>query len=218
MSSRFGADALTLHDPDETIERIVRFLKTHSERIGAKHLILGMSGGVDSSVAAILCSMAIGGRRTLGFCLPEDETRNPANIRDAEEVARKFGIKLETHDMTPIVKATTGVVHPSTDNASLPLGNVKARLRATILYYYANTSKGIVVGTGDKSEIMLGYFTKYGDGACDIQPLGDLYKTTVRDMARHLRLPPGIYSKQSSPELWPGQTAEKELGLTRSWI
>ena len=213
MSSRFGATVLTLHDRDETIEGIVRFLKTHSERIGVKHLIVGMSGGVDSSVAAVLCSMAVGGRRTLGFSLPEDETRNPANIRDAEEVARKFGIKLETIDITPIIKATTNVLHPSTANATLPLGNVKARLRAMILYYYANTSKGVVVGTGDKSEIMLGYFTKYGDGACDIQPLGDLYKTTVRDMARHLRLPPRIYSKQSSPELWPGQTAEKELGL-----
>ncbi len=213
MSSRFGADVLTLHDRDETIERIVRFLKTHSERIGAKHLIVGMSGGVDSSVAAVLCSMAVGGRRTLGFCLPEAETRNPANIRDAEEVARKFGIMLKTIDVTPIIKATTSVLHPSTANATLPLGNVKARLRAMILYYYANTSKGVVVGTGDKSEIMLGYFTKHGDGACDIQPLGDLYKTTVRDMARHLRLPPRIYSKQSSPELWPGQTAEKELGL-----
>ncbi|HEX9196307.1 MAG TPA: NAD+ synthase [Candidatus Bathyarchaeia archaeon] len=213
MSSRFGADTLTLHDPDEAIERIVRFLKTHSERIGAKHLIVGMSGGVDSSVAAVLCSMAMGGRRTLGFCLPEDETRNPANIRDAEVVARKFGIKLETHDMTPIVKATTGVVHLSTGNAILPLGNVKARLRAMILYYYANTGNGLVVGTGDKSEVMLGYFTKYGDGASDIQPLGDLYKTTVRDMAKHLKLPARIYSKQSSPELWPGQTAEKELGL-----
>ena len=213
MSARFGADILSLHDPEETIERIVRFLKTHSERIGAKHLVVGMSGGVDSSVAAVLCSMAVGGRRTLGFCLPEEQTRNPGNIRDAEEVARKFGIKLKTVDISPIIQATTSVVHSSNEIATLSLGNVKARLRAMILYYYANTCSGLVVGTGDKSEIMLGYFTKYGDGACDIQPLGDLYKTTVREMARRLRLPARIYSKQSSPELWPGQTAEKELGL-----
>src|SRR5437016_11653637 len=216
MSPRFGADSLTLHYRDETIEGIVRFLKTHSERIGVKHLIVGMSGGVDSSVAAVLCSMAVGGRRTLGFCLPEDETKNPANVRDAEEVARKFGIKLETLDITPIIKAIISVLHPSTGNVTLPLGNVKARLRAAILYYHANTSKGIVVGTGDKSEIMLGYFTKYGDGACDIQPLGDLYKSAVRDIARHLGLPRRIFSKPSSPELWPGQTAEDELGLEYS--
>src|SRR2546426_557243 len=218
MSPRFGADALTLHDRDETIEGIVRFLKTHSERIGVKHLIVGMSGGVDSSVAAVLCSMAVGGRRTLGFCLPEDETRNPANVRDAEEVARKFGIKLETLDITPIVKAIISVLHPSTGNITLPLGNVKARLRAAILYYHANTSKGIVVGTGDKSEIMLGYFTKYGDGACDIQPIADLYKSAVRDLARHMGLPRRIFPKPSSPELWPGQIAEDELGLPYSKV
>jgi NAD+ synthase len=95
-------------------------------------------------------------------------------------------------------------------------GNVKSRLRAMILYYYANTNKGLVVGTGDKSEIMLGYFTKYGDGACDIQPIADLYKSAVRDLARHLGLPRRIFSKPSSPELWPGQVAEDELGLEYS--
>src|SRR5437773_8794006 len=84
MSSRFGADVLTLHDRDETIEGIIRFLKTHSERIGAKHLIVGMSGGVDSSVAAVLCSMAVGGRRTLGFCLPAAETRNRSEEHTSE--------------------------------------------------------------------------------------------------------------------------------------
>src|SRR5439155_422568 len=88
--------------------------------------------------------------------------------------------------------------------------------RAMILYYYANTSKGLVVGTGDKSEILLGYFTKYGDGACDIQPIADLYKSAVRDIARHLGLPRRIFSKPSSPELWPGQIAEDELGLEYS--
>src|SRR5207247_10271727 len=155
MSSRFGADVLTLHDRDEIIEGIIRFLKTHSQRIGAKHLIVGMSGGVDSSVAAVLCSMAVGGRETLGFCLPEDETRNPANIRDAEGVARKFGIKLETIEITHLIKATTSVLHPSKANANLPLGHVKASLRTLIVYYFDNNHKIVVVGTGDKSEIML---------------------------------------------------------------
>ena len=83
-----------------------------------------------------------------------------------------------------------------------------------LLYYLANENRGLVVGTGDKSELMLGYFTKFGDGACDIQPLADLYKTSVRDLARHLGLPKRVYSKPASPELWPGQTAEKELGLS----
>jgi NAD+ synthase len=214
MSSRLRADALSLQEADETTDRIVRFLRTHSARIGAKHLVVGMSGGLDSSVTAILCSMAVGGRRTLGLSLTEGDTKNPSNLRDAEEVARKQAIQFKSLDITTLVKTAAELVHASSGVGKIPIGNVKARLRAMILYYYANTSNGIVVGTGDKSEIMLGYFTKYGDGACDIQPLADMYKTTVRDLAKHLRLPSKIYSKPSSPDLWPGQTAERELGLS----
>ncbi len=217
MRSRGGANPFSLGDPDETVDRIVRFLRTHSERIDARHLVVGMSGGLDSSVTAALCSKALGGKRTLGFCLPEAETRSPRSIQDAEEVARKFGIRFKSLDITPLVQAATTLLRPSKKKESvIPYGNLKARLRAMILYYHANTSKGLVVGTGDKSEIMLGYFTKYGDGACDIQPIADLYKSSVRDLASHLRLPRRIFSKPSSPELWPGQMAEDELGLPYS--
>ena len=213
MASRLGAEALSLRDPYEVTERIVRFVKTQAERVGAKHLVLGMSGGVDSSVAAVLCAKAFGGQKTLGLFLGEADTDNPKSLRDAREVARKHRITFKSLDITPVVKSATDLVHDTIKAGRIPLGNTKARLRATILYYFANTNHGLVVGTGDKSEIMLGYFTKYGDGACDIQPLADLYKTTVRELARHLRLPARIYSKPSSPELWPGQTAESELGL-----
>ncbi len=217
MRSRAGENPVSLGDPDETVDRIVRFLRTHSERIGAKHLVVGMSGGLDSSVTAALCSKAVGGKRTLGFCLPEAETRSPRNIQDAEEVARKFGIRFKSVDITPLVQGAANLLHTSKKKKSVvPNGNLKARLRAMILYYYANTSKGLVVGTGDKSEIMMGYFTKYGDGACDIQPIADLYKSSVRDLARHLAIPRRIFSKPPSPELWPGQMAEDELGLPYS--
>jgi NAD+ synthase len=217
MRSRAGSNPLSLGDLDETVDRIVRFLRTHAERIRARHLVVGMSGGLDSSVTASLCSKALGGERTLGFCLHEAETRNPRSIQDAEEVARKFGIRFRSLDITPLVHGTASLLHVSKKKEGVvPYGNVKARLRAMILYYYANTSRGLVVGTGDKSEIMLGYFTKYGDGACDIQPVADLYKSSVRDLARHLGLPRRIFSKPSSPELWPGQTAEDELGLPYS--
>ena len=217
MPSRAGANPFSVGDPDETVTRIVRFLRTHSERIGARHLVLGMSGGLDSSVTAALCSKAMGGQRTLGLCLPEAETRSPQSVQDAQEVARKFGIRFKTLDITSLVQAAVTLLHPTKMKLNVVAhGNVKSRLRATILYYYANTSKGLVVGTGDKSEILLGYFTKYGDGACDIQPIADLYKSAVRDIARHLGLPRRIFSKPSSPELWPGQIAEDELGLEYS--
>ena len=217
MRSRAGANPFSVGDPDETVDRIVRFLRTHSERIGARHLVIGMSGGLDSSVTAALCSKALGGQRTLGFCLPEAETRSRKSVQDAQEVAGQFGIRFKTLDITSLVQAAATILHPSKMMYSvIAHGNLKSRLRAMILYYYANTSKGLVVGTGDKSEIMLGYFTKYGDGACDIQPIADLYKSAVRDLARHLGLPRRIFSKPSSPELWPGQVAEDELGLEYS--
>ena len=217
MRSRAGTNPFSVGEPDETVDRIVRFLRTHSERIGARHLVIGMSGGLDSSVTAALCSKALGGQRTLGFCLPEAETRSRKSVQDAQEVAGQFRIRFKTLDMTSLVQAAATVLHPSKMMYNvIAHGNVKSRLRAMILYYYANTSKGLVVGTGDKSEIMLGYFTKYGDGACDIQPIADLYKSAVRDIARHLGLPRRIFSKPSSPELWPGQIAEDELGLEYS--
>ena len=214
MRSRTGTDPFSIGDPDETIDRIVRFLRTHSERIGAKYLVVGMSGGLDSSVTAALCSKALGGERTLGFCLPESDTRSRVSIHDAEEVAERFGIQFKLLDMTSLVECAASLLHPSKKREGVvPYGNLKARLRAMILYYHANASRGLVVGTGDKSEIMLGYFTKYGDGAADIQPIADLYKSAVRDLARHLDVPRRIFSKPSSPELWPGQIAEDELGL-----
>jgi NAD+ synthase len=172
-----------------------------------------MSGGLDSSVAAALCAKAVGGKKVLGFSMPESETYNVDTVRLAEQVARKFRIIFQTVDITPIVQAMGRTVKESRDKiARVPFANVKARLRMVVLYYYANVKNGLVVGTSDKSELMLGYFTKYGDGGCDIEPLGDLYKTSLKQVGEYLGLPRTVLLKPPSPELWPGQTAEKELG------
>ncbi|TMI20902.1 NAD+ synthase [Candidatus Bathyarchaeota archaeon] len=213
MSSRFGEDPFAIREPEETVSRLERFLTTHREETSAKYLVVGMSGGLDSSVTAALCARALGGQRVLGISLPEKETRNDRALEDARLVALKYRIRFKIIDITPIVEASRNTLSAKKARG-IPWGNVKARLRATVLYYFANTEHGLVVGTGDKSEIMLGYFTKFGDGACDIQPLADLYKTSVRNLARHLGIPERVRVKASSPELWPGQTAEKELGLS----
>ena len=214
MGSRIGENHLSLEEHSETTERVVRFIKTHADRIGAKLLVVGMSGGLDSSITAVLCSKALGGERTLGVSITEADNKTHSNIQDAQEVARTHGIKFKSLDITELFKTTSDLVSASAKTGRIALGNIKARLRATLLYYYANEKKGIVVGTGDKSEIMLGYFTKFGDGACDLQPLADIYKTTLRDLGKHLGLPARICSKPSSPDLWPGQTAERDLGLS----
>src|SRR2546428_14095434 len=113
MRSRSGANPFSVGDPDETVDRIVRFLRTHSERIGARHFVVGMSGGLDSSVTAALCSKALGGQRTLGFCLPEAETRSRKRVQDAQEVAGQFGIRCKTMDITSLVPAAGMVLNPS---------------------------------------------------------------------------------------------------------
>jgi NAD+ synthase len=213
MSSRFGEDPFAIREPEETVSRLERFLTTRLEETGAKCLVVGMSGGLDSSVTAALCARALGGQRVLGISLPEKETRNDRSLEDARLVALKYRIHFKIIDITPIVGASRNTLS-ARKVRGVPWGNVKARLRAMVGYYFANTEHGLVVGTGDKSEIMLGYFTKFGDGACDILPLADLYKTSVRNLAKHLGIPERIRVKASSPELWPGQTAEKELGLS----
>jgi len=213
MSSRFGDDPFTIRKPEETVTRLERFLKTHLEETGTRCLVVGMSGGLDSSVTAALCAKALGGQRVLGISLPEKETRNDKALEDPKSVASKYRVRFKIIDLTPIVEASRNSLDAKRARG-VPWGNVKARLRAMVLYYFANVEHGLVVGTGDKSEIMLGYFTKFGDGACDLLPLADLYKTSVRNLAKHLGIPERIRVKASSPELWPGQTAEKELGLS----
>ncbi len=213
--SRFAEDALSLREPKETVDRIKRFVKFHYERIGARSLVLGMSGGLDSSVAAALCSQAVGGKNVLGFSLPEDDTRSERNIAQAKLVAEKFRLRFNVADITGILRAASDALsRPKRSLQNLPYANLKARLRMVVLYYFANLNKGLVIGTSDKSEMMLGYFTKYGDGACDLAPIADLYKTTVRHLGKYLGLPQTILSKTSSPELWPGQTAERDLGAS----
>ena len=214
MSLRIRQDSLLLKEPEEMVGRILRFLRDYLDKAGASVFVLGMSGGLDSCVTGALCARAVGGRRVLGIYMPEKEMRTEASFNDASVVARKFQIKFEIIDLTTLVAAALSTLPDlSQPRNRVPYGNVKARLRAMVLYYMANREHGIVVGTGDKSEMMLGYFTKYGDGACDLLPLADLYKTTVGRLARYLGLPERIYSKPASPELWSRQTAKAELGL-----
>jgi|SRR5215831_477235 len=206
--------AFSLPDDDskEVVDRLVRFISSEFRRANADCLVVGLSGGLDSSVAAALSALAVGGLRVTGLSMPEAETYNQEDVDDAGRVARKYGIRFRVHDISRLegaAKILLGVGR----RERIAWGNVKARLRAMICYYYANVSNGLVVGTGDKSELMLGYFTKYGDGASDIEPLGDLYKTSVRHLAVHLRLPRRIHLKKPTPNLWVGQTAERELGL-----
>ena len=193
--------------------RIKRFIKDYIKKCGATGVVLGVSGGIDSCTTAALASLSLGGRKVLGITLPEEETYNAIDVQHAKLVAKKFGFKLETIDVSPTLKACFQSL-PIYDAADkLSKGNVKARIRMVYLYYYANKLKKIVCGSSDKSETMIGYFTKWGDAAADISPLMDIYKTQVRQLALHIGVPTEIVTKPSTPGLWPGHLAEKELGV-----
>ena len=197
----------------EVETKITRFIKDYVLKSKAKGIVLGLSGGIDSSTVAALSAKAIGGNNVLGLILPEKETYNPKDIEHAKLVAEKFGLKTETIDITPALEAFQKSIPIFDDKNKLCKGNLKARTRMIYLYYYANRLSLIVCGSSDKSETMIGYFTKWGDIAADISPIMDLYKTQVKKLARHIGIPKEIIEKPPSPTLWPGQTAEEELGL-----
>ena len=197
----------------EVETKIKRFIKDYVEKSEAKGIVLGLSGGIDSCTVASLAALAIGGDKTLGLLLPEQETFTTKDVEHAELAAEKFGFKTEMIDITPTLKAfyDSTPIFKTTDKLSK--GNIKARTRMIYVYYYANRLGMLVCGASDKSETMIGYFTKWGDVAADISPIMDLYKTQVRKLAQHIGLPKEIVTKQASPALWPGQLAEEELGI-----
>ena len=200
-------------DFSETQKRICRFIKEYVENAGAKGIVLGLSGGIDSGTIAALSSLAIGGENVLGLMLPEKENFNQQDIDDAKVVADKFHLETQVCDMTDALGGIYGAI-PIFDQANkLCKGNIKARTRMIYLYYYANRQNRIVCGSSDKSETMMGYFTKWGDAAADIAPIMDLYKTQVRKLAIHLGIPKDLALKPSTPALWPNQLAESELGI-----
>jgi NAD+ synthase len=207
-----SAEALNLDWP-EVDKRVCRFIKDYVEKSKAKGVVLGLSGGIDSCTIAALSARALGGHNVLGLMLFERETRRSEDIRHAELVAKQFGFKTEMIDITPTLEVfyrSASVFDPAD---KLSKGNVKARTRMIYVYYYANRLRLIVCGSSDKSETMMGYFTKWGDVAADISPIMDLYKTQVRKLAQYIGVPQEIVEKPSSPALWPGQLAENELGI-----
>lgn len=196
-----------------TTSRLKRFIKDYIKKTKAKGAVVNLSGGIDSSTAVALASLAVGGERVLALFLPEKETRKLIDIKHTKMLAIKFGFNMETIDITKVLEAYYNSIPAFDSNDSLSKGNIKARARMICLYYYANRQNRIVVGSSDKSETMMGYFTKWGDIAADISPLMDLYKTQVRQLAAHIGVPAEIIEKPSTPQLWPGQLAEEELGI-----
>jgi NAD+ synthase len=179
---------------------------------GCKGVVLGLSGGIDSAVVAKLCADAIGAENVLCVFMPSRVT--PADdYRITSDLCTEWGMEYRILDVQPAVDSLSAILATSTDTP-LDRGNIAARCRMIVLYNLAKKGGRVVMGTSNESEFRIGYFTKFGDGACDIAPLADIYKTQIRQIARMIRVPEEIIAKPPTAGLWAGQTDEEEMGIT----
>ena len=197
-------------DTDLTRKTLTDFIHTGITQAGFSRAVVGLSGGIDSSLSCYLTVEALGSENVLGIRMPY-ETSSPESLEHAQLVIDELGIKSLT---VPITEMVDPLFERFPEANHLRRGNAMARARMIILYDQSQAFEGLVIGTGNKTEILLGYTTLYGDSACALNPVGDLYKTQVRQMARALGIPEVIIQKPPSADLWLGQTDEGELGFT----
>ncbi|HEX5166214.1 MAG TPA: NAD+ synthase [Thermomicrobiales bacterium] len=176
---------------------------------GVNGAVMGLSGGIDSAVVSGLCAKALGPKNVLGVIMPIHS--NPEDTAYGVETAESWGIEQRTIDLSGAYDALVQILPPGSDLAN---ANIKPRLRMITLYHLANTMGRMVIGTGNRSELMAGYYTKYGDGGTDLLPIAGLYKWQVRELARAIGVPQAIVDKPPSAGLWVGQTDEQEMGIS----
>ena len=198
-------------DLEKTKADIVEFIKSKVDESKTDGIVVGLSGGIDSTLVAYLACEAVGKDNVFGIVMPSTTTPTEDKIHGIS-VAQMLGIDYKEIAIDSILNEFLSASQLENDN--LAIGNLKARIRMSIIYYFANHKNYLVSGTGNKSEILIGYFTKHGDGACDMEPIGDLYKTDVFELSRFLGVPPEIIDKPPRAGLWNNQTDEAEIGMS----
>jgi NAD+ synthase len=200
---------------DTTVARriIGEFIRGQLRQAGFERVVLGLSGGIDSALVAYLLAEAIGAERLLCLLLPY-RSSSPASRADAEEVVARLGCESRLIEITPIVDGYFAATLGGEEVAALRLGNFAARARMAVLYDQSVVWRGLVAGTGNKTEALLGYTTIFGDNASAFNPIGDLYKSQVRQLAAEMGVPDAILRKPPTADLWPGQTDEAEVGFS----
>jgi NAD+ synthase len=195
---------------DEYIHETTDFIARKVDEAGAEGVVVGLSGGIDSATASALAVEALGADAVHGLVMPTGVS-DDENMSDAERHARDFGIGYDVVEIQPVVDAFLDG-HPNGVDDTEAVGNLAARVRMCYNYLVANEDSLLVLGTGNRSEMLVGYYTKYGDGGVDILPVGGLYKTEVREVARELGVSEDVIEKTPTAGLWEGQTDEEELG------
>jgi NAD+ synthase len=209
-SPAFDLPTELLIDTDVARRIIGEFIRAQLEQAGFERVVLGLSGGIDSALVAYLAAEAVGQNQLLCVLMPY-RTSAPASRADAEDVVGRLGCASELVDISPMVDGFYG---PDSDASAVRRGNFMARMRMSVLYDRSVTWGGLVIGTGNKTESLIGYTTVFGDSACAFNPVGDLYKSQVRQLAAALGVPDQIIRKAPSADLWPGQTDETEAGFS----
>jgi NAD+ synthase len=210
--------SIPVKDQEKTAKIISRFIADKVEESQTFGVVIGLSGGLDSSTTAYLSAKTLKNDQILGIIMPTVTTPEE-DIEDAISVAEALGIEYEIIHVDDLIEPFNDLcIHASEKQGrkeyrELANANLKARIRMMVLYYHANDLNRLVVGTGNRTELLVGYFTKHGDGGVDILPIADLYKTEVRNLASEIGVPTGIIEKAPTAGLWAGQTDEKELGM-----
>ncbi|ALM94027.1 MULTISPECIES: NAD+ synthase [Fusobacterium] len=194
----------------EVHNELVEFLRESFKKAGFSKAVLGLSGGIDSALVAYLLRDALGKENVLAIMMPY-KSSNPDSLNHAKLVIEDLGINSKTIEITDMIDA---YFKNEKEATSLRMGNKMARERMSILFDYSSKENALVVGTSNKTEIYLGYSTQFGDSACALNPIGDLYKTNIWDLSRYLKIPNELIEKKPSADLWEGQTDEQEMGLT----
>ena len=202
-------DEIKNQDYPAITSTIENFLEEQMQKNHSDGLILGLSGGIDSAVLAYICKRKFPDK-TIAIVMPDTAITPKIETEDALKMVSLTGIQYKLIDINPIVNEYSMYLEPN-ERAK---GNLRARVRTNILYYYANAKNYLVLGSSDKSEYLIGYFTKFGDGASDITPIVSLYKLQVREIAKYLGVPENVITKKSSPHLWKDHEAENELGVS----
>ncbi|MHA1974218.1 MAG: NAD+ synthase [Candidatus Hodarchaeales archaeon] len=198
---------------EHAVKVIEDFIRTRVREAGLEGVVIGLSGGIDSAVVASIAVRSLGANNVHGLFMPSSTTPE-GDLEDVLLLCKKLGISLKQVDIQNMIQAFCGSINEEETPTSMEWANLKPRLRQSIWYYYANKLKCLVCGGGNKSELMIGYFTKYGDGAVDILPIGDVYKTHVFQLGRYLEVPDNILNKAPSAGLWSDQTDEEEIGMS----
>ena len=194
----------------EVHNELVEFLRESFKKAGFSKAVLGLSGGIDSALVAYLLRDALGKENVLAIMMPY-KSSNPDSLNHAKLVVEDLKINAKSIEITDMIDA---YFKNEKEASSLRMGNKMARERMSILFDYSSKENALVVGTSNKTEIYLGYSTQFGDSACALNPIGDLYKTNIWDLSRYLKIPNELIEKKPSADLWEGQTDEQEMGLT----